>query len=148
MSRQWAKKLAAATCVLLVVLFTSRMMPAGPQEPAKSVPSQPAKEKAKPAPADRSSGRGSAEQRELEAKIDKMLDAYDLKPHPEPAIPDDPPPHEGAMIDAPEYVIEPPDLVLVEVLEAFPAGRSRGKDWFVLMARSAWDSMAMSTSEG
>ena len=49
-----------------------------------------------------------------------MLEAYDLKPHPEPPIPDDPPPHEGAMIDTPEYVIEPPDLVLVEVLEALP----------------------------
>jgi protein involved in polysaccharide export with SLBB domain len=36
-----------------------------------------------------------------------------------PAIPDDPPPHEGAMIGYPD-LIEPPDLLLVEVLEAFP----------------------------
>src|SRR4051794_1032314 len=44
----------------------------------------------------------------------------DLKPKPLPPIPDDPPPHEGAMADFPEYVIEPPDLLLVEVLEALP----------------------------
>ncbi len=50
--------------------------------------------------------------------LDKMFEAYDLKPHPLPAIPD-PAPHEGAMIDYPE-VIEPPDLILVEVLEALP----------------------------
>ena len=48
-----------------------------------------------------------------------MLAEYDLKPHPLPSIPDDPPPHEGAMISLP-YVVEPPDLVLVEVLEALP----------------------------
>jgi protein involved in polysaccharide export with SLBB domain len=34
-------------------------------------------------------------------------------------IPDDPPPHEGAMIDIP-YVIGAPDLIAVEVLEALP----------------------------
>ncbi len=50
--------------------------------------------------------------------LNKMIEGYDLKPHPLPAIPD-PPPHEGAMIDYPE-VIEPPDLILVEVLEALP----------------------------
>jgi protein involved in polysaccharide export with SLBB domain len=49
-----------------------------------------------------------------------MFEAYDLKPRPLPPIPDDPPPHEGAMIDAPEYIIQAPDLVLVEVLEALP----------------------------
>ena len=119
MIRPWAKKLAAAICVVLVVLFTSRLMPAGPQEPAKSLPSPPPKGKAKPAPVP-PPAEGQAEKIALEAKVDKMLEAYDLKPHPEPPIPDDPPPHEGAMIDAPEYVIEPPDLVLVEVLEALP----------------------------
>ena len=54
-----------------------------------------------------------------EAVIDKMIAEYDLKPNPLPAIPDDPPPHEGAMISLP-YVVEPPDLVIVEVLEALP----------------------------
>jgi protein involved in polysaccharide export with SLBB domain len=34
-------------------------------------------------------------------------------------FPDDPPPHEGAMISLP-IVIQPPDLVMVEVLEALP----------------------------
>ncbi len=43
----------------------------------------------------------------------------DLKPKPPIAIPDDPPPHEGAMIDLP-YIIEPPDILLVEVIEALP----------------------------
>src|SRR5689334_7781118 len=42
-----------------------------------------------------------------------------IKPLPLVPIPDDPPPHEGAMIQIP-YVIEPPDLVLIEVLEALP----------------------------
>ena len=76
-----------------------------------------------------------------------MFEAYDLKPHGLPAIPDDPPPHEGAMIDYP-VVIEPPDLILVEVLEAFPAGRSRESGLSGRMARSAWVSMAKFTSRG
>ncbi len=42
-----------------------------------------------------------------------------IKPLPLKPIPDDPPPHEGAFIDL-TYVIEPPDLLLVEVLEALP----------------------------
>lgn len=42
-----------------------------------------------------------------------------LEPKPPCTIPDDPPPHEGALIDIP-YIIEPPDLLLVEVLEALP----------------------------
>src|SRR3954447_14056521 len=42
-----------------------------------------------------------------------------IKPLPLTPIPDDPPPHEGAMHELP-YVIEPPDLLLVEVLEALP----------------------------
>jgi protein involved in polysaccharide export with SLBB domain len=50
-----------------------------------------------------------------------MLDSYDLSPQALPEIPDDPPPHEGAMVDLPAYRIEPPDLILVEVLEALPA---------------------------
>ena len=48
-----------------------------------------------------------------------MIAAYELKPRPLPPIPDDPPPHEGALIDLP-YVVEPPDLIIVEVLEALP----------------------------
>jgi protein involved in polysaccharide export with SLBB domain len=59
------------------------------------------------------------DQAKREAAINKMLEAYDLKPRPLPPIPDDPPPHEGAMIGLP-YVVEPPDLIVVEVLEALP----------------------------
>ena len=42
-----------------------------------------------------------------------------IKPSPEVAIPDNPPPHEGEMFDLP-LMIEPPDLLLVEVLEGLP----------------------------
>ena len=41
------------------------------------------------------------------------------KPIPPVAIPDDPPPHEGALIDIP-LIIEPPDILVVEVLEGLP----------------------------
>lgn len=44
-----------------------------------------------------------------------------IKPLPLTPIPDDPPPHEGAMFDLP-YVVEPPDIIVVEVLETL-AGR-------------------------
>ena len=57
--------------------------------------------------------------KEREAQISKMLDEYDVKPHPPLPIPDDPPPHEGAMIGF-DHIVEPPDLVIVEVLEALP----------------------------
>lgn len=43
----------------------------------------------------------------------------DIQPKPLPPIPDDPPPHEGALIDYP-IVVEPPDLLIVEALEALP----------------------------
>ncbi len=42
-----------------------------------------------------------------------------LRPLPAVPIPDNPPPHEGAMIDVP-LTVEPPDLLIVEVLEALP----------------------------
>jgi polysaccharide export outer membrane protein len=42
-----------------------------------------------------------------------------IKPLPLPPIPDDPPPHEGAMLDLPE-IVEPPDLLTIELLEALP----------------------------
>jgi polysaccharide export outer membrane protein len=43
----------------------------------------------------------------------------EIKPLPLVPIPDNPPPHEGALINIP-YVIEPPDLIDVEVLEGLP----------------------------
>ena len=42
-----------------------------------------------------------------------------LRPQPPFEIPADPPPHEGALIDIP-LTIEPPDIVVVEVLMALP----------------------------
>ena len=51
--------------------------------------------------------------------IDKWFETYDLKACPLPPIPNDPPPHEGAMIGSP-LVVDAPDLVQVEVLEALP----------------------------
>ena len=54
----------------------------------------------------------------LEARLPKL---EEIQPRPLAPFPDDPPPHEGAMIDLP-IVVEPPDLLIVEVLEAL-AGR-------------------------
>lgn len=45
--------------------------------------------------------------------------AQDVKPLPLVAIPDNPPPHEGALFELP-YVVNPPDLLSIEVLEALP----------------------------
>ncbi len=42
-----------------------------------------------------------------------------LRPHPPVAIPTDPLPHEGAMIDIP-IILEPPDIIIVEVLQTLP----------------------------
>ncbi len=55
--------------------------------------------------------------KDFRAKLKAAIDA--IRPLPETSIPDDPPPHEGAMFDLP-YIVEPPDLLLVEVLEALP----------------------------
>ena len=49
----------------------------------------------------------------------------DIKPRALVPIPDDPPPHEGAMIQIP-YVIECPDVVRVEVLQAAPGRPIQG----------------------
>ena len=42
-----------------------------------------------------------------------------IRPLPLPDVPDDPPPHEGAMVSMP-LTIEPPDIIRIEVLEALP----------------------------
>lgn len=49
----------------------------------------------------------------------------DVKPAPPVAIPDNPPPHEGALFDLP-ITIEPPDMLIVEVLEALPGRPIQG----------------------
>lgn len=53
----------------------------------------------------------------IAAELDK-LKLEDTRPNPPFEAPD-PPPHEGAMIRFP-YVVEAPDLIIVEVLEALP----------------------------
>jgi protein involved in polysaccharide export with SLBB domain len=55
----------------------------------------------------------------IQKEIEALIAAYDLKPHPPEAFPDNPPPHEGAMIDVP-HVIDTPDLIVIEVLDALP----------------------------
>jgi protein involved in polysaccharide export with SLBB domain len=92
-----------------------RVGTAAPQQTAKDQPQ--AAETAKPdkrIPPVPSFGEGD----KTKAEIDKFF-VQDPTPRPLQPIPDDPPPHEGAMISLP-HVIEPPDLVLVEVLDALP----------------------------
>ncbi len=116
MLRRQLAGLIVATMVVSVSFCAFCLGIAGPQEKAKNQPptSEATKEKAKPIPQP-----SPEETEEREARITKMLAEYDLKPQPWPVIPDDPPPHEGAMISLP-HLVEPPDLVLVEVLEALP----------------------------
>ena len=115
----------AATALLFLLLSVGGSVLTARQEPAKLVPQPPAepvpgqKEPVPPAGLQAERAAVEAKFREAEAAINKMFAEYDLKPHHLPAIPDDPPPHEGAMINYP-LVIEPPDLLLIEVLEALP----------------------------
>ncbi len=63
------------------------------------------------------------EQKRLEAYRPKIEAKYsteeEMQPPPPFEIPHEPPPHEGALIDYP-ILVEPPDLLIVEVLEAAP----------------------------
>ena len=93
------------------------------------------------------SGRSQKKAIEAQAALNKMFDAYDLNPHGLPAIPDNSPPHEGAMIDYP-IVIEPPDLILIEVLEALPGRPISENGWCDPTARSASVSMERCTLQG
>jgi len=105
---------------VFIVVFAFNLSVAGPQEAVKRAPlPQPPIDSPKP----ETKGFSQPILRDSEkrlAEIDRMIAAYDLKPHPAPAIPDNPPPHEGAMISHLPYIVEPPDLILVEVLEALP----------------------------
>jgi protein involved in polysaccharide export with SLBB domain len=116
MLRRQLAGLSVATLTVSTLLCALSLGIAGPQDKQKG--QQPegeaAREKTNAAPP--SPDRDAAKR---ETQITKILDEFDLKPHPLPSIPDDPPPHEGAMIDIPQ-VVEPPDLILVEVLEALP----------------------------
>ncbi len=116
MLRRQLAGLIAGTMSVLTLFCAFSLGVAGTQENAKSQPpaggiAKPP-QKAVPQPPNR-----EAEKRE--AEIAKLVADYDLTPRPLPSIPDDPPPHEGAMISLP-YLVEPPDLVLVEVLDALP----------------------------
>jgi protein involved in polysaccharide export with SLBB domain len=116
MFRQHVASFVVALTSVSALLLASGLGVAGRQEKTKNQPK--AAEKAKP------DQKSSVEAPTLnadkaEALIEKFLAAYDLTPRPLPPIPDDPPPHEGAMIRLP-HIVEPPDLVIVEVLEALP----------------------------
>jgi polysaccharide biosynthesis/export protein len=81
---------------------------------AKPSPVEAAKTAKKPAPQS-----DLSDPARCKALIDKMIGEYDLTPHPMAQIPDNPPPHEGALISV-QHVVEPTDLILVEVLDALP----------------------------
>jgi protein involved in polysaccharide export with SLBB domain len=132
MLRRQLAGLTVATLTVLTLFCALSLGIAGPQDKEKGQPptGEAAKEKAKSAPPSPEGGAAKEKAKSVppspeggaakrEAQITKMLDEFDLKPHPLPSIPDDPPPHEGAMISIP-HVVEPPDLILVEVLEALP----------------------------
>ncbi len=74
-----------------------------------------------PSPASRE---GEAEQlpRDWAANLPKLVD---IKPLPFPELPDVPP-HEGAMFNVP-IVVDPPDILLVEVLESLPGRPIQGE---------------------
>jgi protein involved in polysaccharide export with SLBB domain len=110
----------AATALLFLLLSVGGSVLTARREQPKPIPEPPGAENQKKAlPPFRQHAAVEAKRKEAEAALDKMFAEYDLKPHGLPAIPDDPPPHEGAMIVYP-VVIEPPDLLLVELLEALP----------------------------
>src|SRR5271157_4907599 len=111
----------AATALFFLLLSVGGSVLTARQEPPKPIPEPPgsAAERKEPLPPQRQHADVEAKRKEAEAALDKMFAEYDLKPHGLPAIPDNPPPHEGAMIGYP-VVIEPPDLILIEVLEALP----------------------------
>ena len=111
--RRFAWFVSTSFCAF-ALLCTNGLVRAQPASKEKTPQVEPAKPAAKkPSQAEL---RDAAKRKAL---IDKMLAGYKLTPHPLPAIPDDPPPHEGALINLP-YVVEPPDLILVELLEGLP----------------------------
>lgn len=113
-------RVIASAVVAFLVCTVSHSL-ARPQDKDKKSPDAGPPEVAKklPVPTKDALGRPLVPNDKVEALIGKMIADYDLKPKPLPEIPDSPPPHEGAMISLP-HVLEPPDLVIVEVLEALP----------------------------
>jgi Polysaccharide biosynthesis/export protein len=116
MLRQLLPRLVVVSLSVATLVFAFNLSVAGRQEKVKAPPPpRPSSEenKAVSQPISQDSERRRAE-------IERMIARYDLKPHSAPVIPDNPPPHEGAMLSSLPYVVEPPDLVLVEALEALP----------------------------
>jgi protein involved in polysaccharide export with SLBB domain len=108
MLRQLLARLVVVSITVFLVVFAFNLGAAGRQEAVKPPPPPSLPSDVPPT--------GDSWRR----MIDNMIARYDLKPHAAPAIPDDPPPHEGTMITPLPCTVEPPDLILVEVLEALP----------------------------
>jgi len=123
MSRRLSVRVVAAFTAS-VPLVTLVAIAAGPQERAAQ-PARPIEKgtgrKLPPLPVstDTTIGAQTPSDHLRSPEVDRLIETYDLKPHSLPSIPDDPPPHEGAMIDQP-FPVEPPDMIQVEVLEALP----------------------------
>jgi polysaccharide export outer membrane protein len=100
--------------------------PGRPTEPSKPVGQLPDDVRPPVPPTDLRPGLA-----EVQADFDQRLVEASTTPRPQPPIPDSPPPHEGAMIVIP-YVVEPPDLLRIEVLEAAPGRPITGQDRLVM----------------
>ena len=107
----WFLTLSLSACAVWLVAGI-----AVSQDAPKAKPSQAEAAKAAKKPSPQNDLSDPAKRKAL---IDKMIAEYDLTPHPVAAIPDNPPPHEGALISV-QHVIEPSDLILVEVMDALP----------------------------
>jgi protein involved in polysaccharide export with SLBB domain len=121
MSRRSFARIAAvfAASALLITFAT---FASGPQHQATLPAPRSKKEGPLPPPPvakDLDPHHGPGPKHRATAEVDRSINAFDLKQHPLASIPDDPPPHEGALIDI-SYIVEPPDMLLVEVLEALP----------------------------
>ncbi|MGO9600160.1 MAG: polysaccharide biosynthesis/export family protein [Isosphaeraceae bacterium] len=121
MSRRRALGCAAVAIVFLSLFFQGSILTAGQEPSQRTAARPPEREGAKPgaraeAPKDE---HAATSEPPVDPAIEKMFADFDLKPHGWPAVPDNPPPHEGAMITYP-HILQPPDLVMVEVLEALP----------------------------
>jgi protein involved in polysaccharide export with SLBB domain len=114
--------LVAVAVSVLSTLFVVTQAQQSEKEPKAALP---AKEPAKAIPpVEQADANRETQQEVLRAKIEQFYATYDLKPRPLPTIPDNPPPHEGNLFALPE-VVDTPDLLIIEVLEALP-GRPIG----------------------
>ncbi len=125
MIRQALTCLSVATVTALIFVYPLSIGLGGPQDQPKG--QLPGAESAKPKlpipgldqPPAPPGARRRAASEARERAIGAMIEEFDLKPPPPQTIPDDPPPHERAMIGLTQ-TLEPSDLVIVEVLDAIP----------------------------